>query len=869
MKSILDYIKVFKNIETYKGPGPRNMYAGGQLVRNTVDGSRPGYKGKTYKTEILNAPKDGTINLKNLADKYNLNTSTIAGYRDKHRPDLKSITQYTEKPKTYQKTVESNIKLTKAGTYEVATKGQHLGTFADIDDARDTLADFKADNPDLYTKQPKLETRLFFTSTESRNLYTDETLSKKIINLAEQGKSNKFILNKIGKPKKVSAAQISEVINKLVEEGDIKEKYKRVKFSGIPQFELDKRNKIINDMIKKEPLPTAQSIAKKANATTTTVTAYLRDTKGEDWVDKNYGKSRFLRYGDTPLKKQFLEYVNNNPVEEFNMKNILKNTDIKTKKEAHKIYKAMLSDVYQKRAPEIDRPALYIDEKINLKDLTAKLRGSDDFLDQFERGMDRLLLEAYDGKFDSKAYKKARQTLTSYRKLIQPLNKKYPSLAQVIEHPIPYTFLTEVKAGKDPLSLINTYILGDKENKFKSYLDQEKIKIRRGLVNNPKNEKLLTQLEDMGKLENLLSKETGMRFGKIKTKFTDPNVQNIDFGAKTFGKEKVVPQIKESFKIREKTVDFFNKFKNDKTVQEVFKKAGIGPKVFKMLGGLRKGNIKGFLKQMDEILKENPGLRVKFEDEFKDIQNQYAALDTGTMTDAGIDISLPESVKKELIPSEAISAGTLPIMKYGKKLMSGFGKGIAGIDLPPIQLAFALADPTTLAYTLPFSNLAAEQTGMYKPAKTKLGKWAKAAARGMPRKVAQNVLPFVSRASIPFSLAYGVGQVAKAAKPDYYIDPETQEPTFYKREKASDVFPTFLDIYDQAQNIAKKKGISYKEALQQIDPSRFYDLNKASGGRAGYMGGGITGIRRPNAIAPTGGPMHQGLRSLYINDRDY
>ena len=45
MRSILDYIKVFKNIETYKGPGPRNMYAGGQLVRNTADGSRPGYAG--------------------------------------------------------------------------------------------------------------------------------------------------------------------------------------------------------------------------------------------------------------------------------------------------------------------------------------------------------------------------------------------------------------------------------------------------------------------------------------------------------------------------------------------------------------------------------------------------------------------------------------------------------------------------------------------------------------------------------------------------------------------------------------------------------------------------------------------------------
>jgi hypothetical protein len=35
----------------------------------------------------------------------------------------------------------------------------------------------------------------------------------------------------------------------------------------------------------------------------------------------------------------------------------------------------------------------------------------------------------------------------------------------------------------------------------------------------------------------------------------------------------------------------------------------------------------------------------------------------------------------------------------------------------------------------------------------------------------------------------------------------------------------------------------------------------ASGGRAGYMGGGIAGIRKPSAIAPTGGPQSQGLAS--------
>ena len=42
-----------------------------------------------------------------------------------------------------------------------------------------------------------------------------------------------------------------------------------------------------------------------------------------------------------------------------------------------------------------------------------------------------------------------------------------------------------------------------------------------------------------------------------------------------------------------------------------------------------------------------------------------------------------------------------------------------------------------------------------------------------------------------------------------------------------------------------------------------------AGGVANMAGGGIVGIRRPSALPPTGGPMHQGLRSLYINDKDY
>ena len=47
-------------------------------------------------------------------------------------------------------------------------------------------------------------------------------------------------------------------------------------------------------------------------------------------------------------------------------------------------------------------------------------------------------------------------------------------------------------------------------------------------------------------------------------------------------------------------------------------------------------------------------------------------------------------------------------------------------------------------------------------------------------------------------------------------------------------------------------------------PEYNYMFEGSEGGRAGYMGGGITGIRRPSALPPTGGPQSGGLPSCII-----
>ena len=86
-------------------------------------------------------------------------------------------------------------------------------------------------------------------------------------------------------------------------------------------------------------------------------------------------------------------------------------------------------------------------------------------------------------------------------------------------------------------------------------------------------------------------------------------------------------------------------------------------------------------------------------------------------------------------------------------------------------------------------------------------------------KVARVAQP-IGIATLGGELAY---KVATESEPNYYIDPQTQEPTFYDRENAADVFPSMVDANEQAYKIAKERGISYEDAVKEIDYTR---LNK-------------------------------------------
>jgi hypothetical protein len=90
MKNILDWIE--ENKQQFEGQEPRNMYQDGQLVQNTADGSRPGYQGPTpgWKQE-----KAKFLNWLETNKKFNFADSSTADIMKKSKTNLKESTIQT------------------------------------------------------------------------------------------------------------------------------------------------------------------------------------------------------------------------------------------------------------------------------------------------------------------------------------------------------------------------------------------------------------------------------------------------------------------------------------------------------------------------------------------------------------------------------------------------------------------------------------------------------------------------------------------------------------------------------------------------------------------------------------------------------
>ena len=63
------------------------------------------------------------------------------------------------------------------------------------------------------------------------------------------------------------------------------------------------------------------------------------------------------------------------------------------------------------------------------------------------------------------------------------------------------------------------------------------------------------------------------------------------------------------------------------------------------------------------------------------------------------------------------------------------------------------------------------------------------------------------------------------------------------------------------------KDLGYRQLIEFMDYQNSIENIAQAGGYSKMAGGGLANLTR--TVAPDSGPMHQGLRSLYINDKDY
>ena len=521
---------------------------------------------------------------------------------------------------------------------------------------------------------------------------------------------------------------------------------------------------------------------------------------------------------------EILEFVLNNP--DTDTPDIAKKFNLK-KREVNDKLKKILTRVYLSKEPGA---STWVQKysKEQLSEVVRNIRGLPSFTDDFEKRMTSLIQEAYKDK-PRNTYLKARKRYFDYSKAVRAISDKFGKVAEYnLDHIIPLDFLYKSKEGRDPMDLIRVRPTTRAVNTFKSRFDRAFIKLAKQLQEKPYSETLQGQRKAFNNLSKVLPKE--FKLGEI-----TPKGDFKSFKAKPLsGTQSYLQAVKDAPTEQNILIDYLKTNKDKPEFKNALKKVGMDPNQFIALAEKRKLPAKKIVNFLDKEISK--GSMQLFSNPFFNPSLMGKVVgDLGKGVNVGLGPTGMIALTKYLEPE-----GGYDLSKTGDRL--GF-EAEAALAKPLVSGAVSVTDK------------------IKNPMLRKIAE--RAALAGMSPAFAMRA----ARVGTPVGLASLAGEglysVAKHSKPNYYIDPKTQEPTFYKREKASDVFPTFLDIYDQAQKIAKEKGISYKEALQQIDPSRFYDLNKASGGRAGYMGGGITGIRKPHAIPPE----RQGLRSIMINGK--
>jgi hypothetical protein len=417
----------------------------------------------------------------------------------------------------------------------------------------------KRKNKSLFFKAQKIFNPNAYLSSELGKIHNNEKLKNLIIKYSNENKSAAEIFDLI--KNKYPNIRQTDIANYAFNSPDIKPEFKRQTLGqqtysqqDIKKFENDVSD-IIKDIKAKNNFDSAGKLSESLGVSPDRLKNEIIKQEDKKFFNKNFPTTSDV--GKPDKQKLIIEYIlkNENP-KLADIKKIVKESDFE------RFMGNFVNNIYRHQSDPDYAKFLNNFDFSELQDVSNKLGNIKGFEFDFQRAMGRLLANEID---DPIKYRQAMNKLKNFYTIRNEISKKYPKLNLVLDHPIPYTYLKNLKLGGDAVSLIRVNPLPDLPNRLKASIDKEMIRVGKLLKDNPNNPKLLKQLEKLEEVKNI----SPFNFSEVE-KFDDLDLP------------KSLQNMPEKYNDAIKFSRIINK---DKEIQNLFKEANVPTSYFSKTAG--------------------------------------------------------------------------------------------------------------------------------------------------------------------------------------------------------------------------------------------------------------------------------------------